>query len=168
MFVSAHGLMCLLFVFIALSDLQHDSYFMSHLAQLREGRAGWQSRLVCGGEDRGWRAGGVIQQNNKQDMHVKLYYDWNVEEDWGSEIEPMEIRLSEVEQTPSWRLENWGSTLSCSCSAIKYNLFAQWAERKCSFIKVSKWKQPSNDKHIHHSNIQHEEQTETFFDWRGR
>lgn len=55
-FVSAHGLKCLLGVFMTLSDLQHDSYFMSHLAQLREGRASEQSvsPLVSGGE--GWGA----------------------------------------------------------------------------------------------------------------
>lgn len=34
MFVSAYGLICLPGVFITLSDLQHDSYFMSHIAQL--------------------------------------------------------------------------------------------------------------------------------------
>lgn len=39
-FVSAHGLKCLLGVFITFSDLQRDSYFTSHLGQ---GRAGWQS-----------------------------------------------------------------------------------------------------------------------------
>lgn len=67
MFVSAHGLKCLLGVFITLSDLQHDSYFMSHLAQLREGRAGWQSAspLVSGGEEGGHR---TSPQDLKQDI----------------------------------------------------------------------------------------------------
>lgn len=53
-FVSAHGLKCLLGVFITRSDLQHDSYFMSHLAQASK-RKSWQSLspLVSGGEEEG-------------------------------------------------------------------------------------------------------------------
>lgn len=50
MFVSAHGLMCFLGVFTAISDPQCYSYFMSHLANLGEVRAGWQSPLMSGGE----------------------------------------------------------------------------------------------------------------------
>lgn len=57
-FVSAHSLKCLLDVFITLSDLQHDSYFMSHLAQLWEGR---ESPLVNGG-------GGAHKISSKTDI----------------------------------------------------------------------------------------------------
>lgn len=71
MFVSAHGLKCFLGVFKTISDPQHDSYFTSHLANLGEVRAGWQSAgpLVSGGEGRGHR---TSQQDLKQDILVSV------------------------------------------------------------------------------------------------
>lgn len=68
MFVSAHGLKCLLGVFITFSDLQRDSYFMSHLGQ---GRASWQS---AGPPGRGSGVGGhrTSRQDLKQDILVSL------------------------------------------------------------------------------------------------
>lgn len=73
-FVSAHGLKCLLGVFITLSDLRHDSHFMSHVAQIREGRVGWQSArtLVSVGEE------GGIEQADAISSTTFLYLPaWN-------------------------------------------------------------------------------------------
>lgn len=68
LFVSAHGIKSLLGVFITFSDLQRDSYFMSHLGQ---GGAGWQSSgpPVSGGSVGGHR---TSRQDLKQHILVSL------------------------------------------------------------------------------------------------